>query len=292
MPRANPWDTTFPPSPTASVPCARTAVACIEVALALFAFVVATAAAGEDAGLAAPDWSMVGYGDSLTRDDELTGKKWCGPRIEPPRFCEPRGVSGETAADGVARLLRDLEDGLISPEFDYVVLGWGANDLRRGAWDPDEQIFDPLARAADELVEAGFVPVFWVPNPQFEIPTPPFVIEQRVESRLWERVVPGVWALSASYPGAPVLDLYGELWALGEEEMAELYWDHVHLDFDGQQLLAEIVQGVVDAHYGQVPEADLLPAVCVALATLGVVRRRATPGFRSGGGRAPRGRGP
>ena len=217
---------------------------------------------------------MVGYGDSLTKDDEFTGRKWCGPRIEAPRSCEPRGVSGETAAAGVERLLADLDAGLISENTDYVMLAWGANDLRRGGWDPEEQIFEPLELAATRLVEAGFVPVFWTPNPQFELGTPPFMIEPIVDERLNFHVVPGVLALASEFDDMPVADLNNELWELDEDRMVELYHDHVHFNYDGYEFAAGIVQAAVDEHYARVPEPGRVVSSLVAIGMVAWVAKR------------------
>ncbi len=155
----------------------------------------------------ASGWSMIAYGDSLTSDPTRSSFKWCGKRIELPNTCESRRVGGESTAVGVDRLLADLQLGLIPTATDYVVLAWGANDLRRGEWDPVSQIFDPLSIAASALIQAGHVPVFWTPNPQFELETPPFVICARVDDRISQIVAPGILDLATEFDSAPVRSL-------------------------------------------------------------------------------------
>jgi lysophospholipase L1-like esterase len=197
--------------------------------------------------------------------------KWCGDRIDLPNTCVPRGVSGETTSVGVDRLMADLQLGLIPTTTDYVVLAWGANDLRRDSWNPATQILDPLRIAATALIEAGHVPLFWIPNPQFELGTPPFVISQIVDDRISQVVAPGILALASEMDSAPVADHFEAYWSLGETDMALLYADHVHQNAEGYAFMASTVQEVTDEHYLSVPEPRGAALPIVSLVTVAVV---------------------
>ncbi len=216
-------------------------------------------------------WSMIAYGDSLTSDPTSGSFKWCGDRIDSPNTCEPRGIGGETLVVGVTRLLADLQLGLVPATTDYVVLAWGANDLRRGEWDAKSQIFDPLRVAASALIQAGHVPIFWTPNPQFELGTPPFVIDQLVDDRISQVVAPGIFDLASEFDSAPVADHYEAYWALGETAMALLYADHVHQNAEGYTFMASTVQAAANEHYLSVPEPSRFALSIAALGAVVVV---------------------
>jgi lysophospholipase L1-like esterase len=231
----------------------------------LIAFVMTVPVASASA------WLMIAYGDSLTSDPAESSFEWCEERIDLPNICEPRGVGGESTADGVGRLLADLQLGLIPATTDYVVLAWGANDLRQGNWDPVSRIFDPLKSAVTALVEAGHIPLFWTPNPQFELGTPPFVISQFVDDRISQVVAPGILKLASEMNSAPVADHFGAFWSLDETEMALLYSDHVHQNTDGNAYMANTVESAANEHYLLVPEPRGLALSIVSLVTVAVV---------------------
>jgi hypothetical protein len=225
---------------------------------------------------------MVAYGDSLTADPTSSGFKWCGERIEPPRTCEPKGVSGETTVDGVARLLADLDAGLIPPFVIYVAMAWGANDLRGGAWDAESRILEPLEAGAEALIAAGFIPVLWTPNPQFELDPPPFAIEEFVDDRIGDVVAPGIRDLTTELGSPPLADHFAGYWSLGEPNMSLLYRDHVHQNADGYAFMAASVQDAVDAHYIAVPEPRQISLALPALLALAAMCR-----LRQGGPQGP-----
>ncbi len=197
--------------------------------------------------------------------------KWCGERIEPPNTCEPRGVGGETTALGVDRLLADLQLGLIPATTDYVVLGWGANDLRGDPWDAEARFFSPLSIAASALIAAGHVPLFWIPNPQFEGGTPPFVISPLVDDRISQVVAPGMLDLASSFDSAPLADHFDAYWSMGETEMALLYADHVHQNAEGYAFMASTVQAAANQHDFSVPEPGRLALSIAALVSVAVM---------------------
>lgn len=232
-------------------------------------FLIALFVAVEAASASA--WSMIAYGDSLTLDPTGNSFKWCGDRIDLPNTCEPHGVGGETTVVGVNRLLADLQLGLIPETTDYVVLAWGANDLRGDVWDAEARFFSPLRRAAVALIQADHIPVFWIPNPQFERGTPPFVVSQIVDDRISQVVAPGILDLASEFDSAPVADHFEAYWSLGETEMALLYADHVHQNAEGYAFMASTVQAATDEHYLSVPEPRGLALSLVSLATVAVV---------------------
>ena len=110
-----------------------------------------------DASAGATSIPVVAYGDSITADATVRRvSTWCGARSQPELDCEPRGVSGETTSAGIGRLLDDLEAGEIDPAVPYVVLAWGANDVRRRDWDAEVYILQPIEQAVVSLFDAGF----------------------------------------------------------------------------------------------------------------------------------------
>ena len=187
-----------------------------------------------------PTTRVIAYGDSLVADESLTfDQKWCGVRTAPELDCEPRGISGEKTVPGVARLLADLEDPDVHFDADFVVLGWGANDLRKGDWDGEALILSPISQAADALEARGLSTVFWVPNPQFRTAGTQDEIHARVLERIEDVVRPGIQDVAAAY-GAPVIDLW-ELFPVETADFPVIYEDHVHPADAGNDLIADLV---------------------------------------------------
>lgn len=138
-----------------------------------------------------------------------------------------------------------------------------------------------ISIAASALIQAGHVPVFWTPNPQFELETPPFVICARVDDRISQIVAPGILDLATEFDSAPVADHFDAYWSLGETDMALLYADHVHQNAEGYAFMANTVQSAANEHYSTVPEPRSFVLSIAALVTVAVVK--SFPGERIGG---------
>lgn len=123
---------------------------------------------------------------------------------------------------------------------EYVILGWGANDLRRGGWDAESQILEPIMSAVDGLLNEGFAPVLWVPNAQYNPPHTQDAPYELVDRRISEIVRPGLQAI-ADLEGLLVIDTF-DLFGL---DPGPLYKDHVHPSDTGNDLLADYVVTVV-----------------------------------------------
>ena len=191
---------------------------------------------------------MIAYGDSLTSGPN----KWCRAEIN----CEPRGVPGERVGDGVDRYLTDLSSGLVGEHF--VALCWGANDLRPGGWSIS-RILDPLQVAIDATLEAGKLPVLWVPHPQYDPPMTTDYLSLVVMPRL-DEIAPQIRQLGQDLT-LPVIDTYDALWT--QPDMESLYADHVHLTAEGYDLIAEVA----------VPEFDWHNALAIGVVILVVLLR-------------------
>jgi lysophospholipase L1-like esterase len=191
-------------------------------------------------------WSAVAYGDSLTSDPNLRGRKWCGPKLQAPRTCIPRGVGGERTAEGVARLLSDLSADDIPP-VDYVILAWGANDIGRGGYNPQSDVVQPLRGAAQSLLADGFTPVLWTPLP-WMIDEDPLRCCQEPQTGRAAALRPLLDALGREL-GIPVIDGYSVFAQL--PEVATYYADPVHLSttpvgHSGQDVLAAVTVLTLD----------------------------------------------
>ena len=109
---------------------------------------------------------IAAYGDSITAS--LPWRSDWPHLIPPPLEAVDRGLDSEKTADGVARLLADLDAGQVpSSRFLYVSLFWGTNDLMAASWPSsapahcpaDQCILQPLRTAASvAAISRGWCP--------------------------------------------------------------------------------------------------------------------------------------
>jgi len=181
---------------------------------------------------------VYGYGDSITRDDfPPYWRNWCGVATSPELDCIPRGVSGERTIQGVDRFLVDLAAGSLD-DAEGVVFAWGANDFGRADWELEAATIGPLRLGIDAAQEAGLEVGLIVPPPQFLPGISPPVLNAANNLKI-EAVRDGLDALALE-TGATVADSYGAFLETGEA-LPEFYWDHVHPNFDGSAITAELV---------------------------------------------------
>lgn len=179
-------------------------------------------------------WPIAGYGDSITNQPT----EWCGLIDALPAgtawTCETRGISGERAAAGVERLIADLDAGLV--EAHYVVLAWGANDIRDDAFG---NIIPHILTGIWAVQDAGKVPVLWKVTPRWlpigGEPEEPDLLRNSVIQK-----VNAVLELVAEFLELPIVDGYTVL-----DGRPDLFADDVHPtrgDQGGQAALAASVQ--------------------------------------------------
>lgn len=179
-------------------------------------------------------WAIAGYGDSLTDQPS----EWCGQIDVLPSggswTCETRGIGGERAASGVERLIADLDADLVGAR--YVVLAWGANDVRQDAL---QDILPHILTAIAAVRAAGKVPVLWKVTPRWlPVGGRPEEPDQS-RNQVIAGVNQGLEAVARFYQ-LPIVDGYQVL-----DGRPELFADHVHPtrgENSGQAVLAAAVQ--------------------------------------------------
>jgi len=236
----------------------------------------------------ASGFEIAGYGDSLTGESDL---KWCG-HVQAPHSCDwTYAVPGEQAAVGAARLIEDLQAGLVDPSTTHVTLAWGANDIRQGGLDWEAEFQQPLRDAATAVRAAGFEPVLVVTLDQYQTSPGQSPDEcdpyPELEARLESELSPRIYELAGEFdPPILVADLnaaYDEVpdsvkcpgaWNVG------YYRDHVHQTDAGYQFMADAIIGAMEAQTAPVVPAMhpmtlyvLLPGL-LGGAALMVLRRR------------------
>lgn len=133
------------------------------------------------AGPAAAEVRLLAFGDSLTAGFGVPEADGFVPRLEawlhangaPDVTVVNAGVSGETSADGLARI-----GGALTPDIDGVILELGANDVLRGL---DPRVTRRNLDAILDAIDAHRLPVLVT-----GIPAPPF--RPDAERRAWKAV--------------------------------------------------------------------------------------------------------
>ncbi len=182
-------------------------------------------------------WSIAGYGDSITTQ----ATDWCGlidaPSARTTWTCETHGIGGERAVAGVERLIEDLDADLVGSH--YVVLAWGANDVRN---DEAQNVLPHILAGIRAVQDAGKVPVLWKVTPRW-LPIGGEPEEPDRQRNLVIRNVNEILELVADYYDVPIVDGYAVL-----DGSPDLFADHVHPtrgEQSGQAALAAAMQSSV-----------------------------------------------